>query len=292
MATGSDAGREVVDAIFTHHGMPGAWTPLPVTGVANRIYATRDVVLRVATDHPEAVPDARTESVAAPVARASGLPVPALIVFDDSRRIVDRPYSIWERVHGETLGLHAPDPDAVPDTWRDVGRQLARLHTSVRECWDPNGWLDRPAHPDHVELRELAHSLTPALAAFGAEVLDWIDRSEAAAAVKTPRCFLHYDIHQMNLMCARDGSLLSIIDWGDAGWGDPALEWSEAPIRAIPYMLDGYRSIAGALLGDAPEARILADQLWCGLEDLRDRGRFSRDLVELRELVAAHQDRW
>ena len=53
-----------VDAILAHHGIDGPWQPLKATGLANRIYATRDVVVRVATDHPEAIADARTESVA------------------------------------------------------------------------------------------------------------------------------------------------------------------------------------------------------------------------------------
>ena len=56
-----------VDTILAVHGCSGSWTALSPTGVANRIYATADVVLRVATDHPDAVPDARTESVAAQV---------------------------------------------------------------------------------------------------------------------------------------------------------------------------------------------------------------------------------
>ena len=78
--------------------------PLNATGLANRVYATADVVLRVATDHPDAVPDARTESVAAPAARGAGIRTPRLLAFDDSRALVNRPFSIWERVHGETLG--------------------------------------------------------------------------------------------------------------------------------------------------------------------------------------------
>src|SRR2546422_1235738 len=111
-----------VDAILTQHGIRGPWRPLQATGIANRIYATHDLVLRVATDHPEALADARTESVAAPVAWAAGILAPRLIAFDDSRTLVDRPYSLWERVHGETLGLFAPDPHLVPRTWRAVGR--------------------------------------------------------------------------------------------------------------------------------------------------------------------------
>ena len=65
-----------VNAIFARHGVPGLWQPLPSLGLANRIFATRDVVLRVATDHPDGVADARTESVAAPVARAAGILTP------------------------------------------------------------------------------------------------------------------------------------------------------------------------------------------------------------------------
>ena len=96
----------------------------------------------------------------------------------------------------------------------------------------------------------------------------------------------------MNLMCGRDGSLMAIIDWADAGWGDPVPELSGGPIRAIPDVLDGYRDAAASLLGEAPEARVLAGQLWSGLEDLRDRGRFSRDIGGLRQFVAQHQHRW
>jgi hypothetical protein len=44
-----------VDEILAHHGIQGPWATLESTGVANRIYATNDVVLRIATDHPEAV---------------------------------------------------------------------------------------------------------------------------------------------------------------------------------------------------------------------------------------------
>jgi hygromycin-B 7''-O-kinase len=84
----------VVDALFARHGISARWRPLPSLGLANRIFATDDVVLRVATDHPDGVPDARTESVAAPVARAAGILTPRLIAFDDTRTLVDRPFSL------------------------------------------------------------------------------------------------------------------------------------------------------------------------------------------------------
>ena len=79
-----DVDSELIEALFARHGASGPWEQLSSTGVANRIFATNDVVLRVATDHPEAVPDARTESVAAPAAHAAGVLTPRLIAFDDT----------------------------------------------------------------------------------------------------------------------------------------------------------------------------------------------------------------
>jgi hypothetical protein len=46
-----------VDDILACHGVRGPWEALKATGVANRIYATKDVVLGVAKDNAEAVAD-------------------------------------------------------------------------------------------------------------------------------------------------------------------------------------------------------------------------------------------
>ncbi|MGH7464528.1 MAG: aminoglycoside phosphotransferase family protein [Longimicrobiales bacterium] len=265
---------------------------LEATGVANRIYATRDVVLRIATEHPDALTDARTESVAAPVARAAGVPVPRLLAFDDSRKLVDRPYSLWERVQGETLGVFAPRPQSVPDTWRVVGRQLAQLHSRVEACPDPHGWLDRPERVTGIEgvLATLA-SRALIVRDDAAEIEEWIKAIQPAVAVPTPRHFLHNDVHPMNLMCASDGSLLAIIDWGDAGWGDPVLELAQVPVTAVPLVLEGYRSEAPALLGERPEARIIWDQLASWMEDL-EQGSSRHDLDEIRQFVRATEGQW
>src|SRR5262249_10491530 len=145
-ATAATASQsDPVDRILATYQVPGPWERLQATGIANRIYATRDVVLRVATDHPEAIADALTESIAAPVAREAGILTPQLIAFDDSRTLVDRPFSLWERVHGETLGLSSLGAGARKDIWREVGQQIARLHDRVNSCPDPNGYLDTPA---------------------------------------------------------------------------------------------------------------------------------------------------
>ena len=272
-----------VDDILAHHGIGGPWETLPATGIANRIYATSDVVLRIATDHPEAVKDARTESVAAPIARAAGVPVPQLLAFDDSRRLLDRPYSIWERIHGETLGLLPPERRLRPETWSEVGRQLALLHGRVRECPDPNGWLD---HPDRdLDLAERVAELASAAridTATAKEIERWIEALTPAVATTMERCFLHGDVHDMNVMCAPDGALLAVIDWGDAGWGDPTLEFAQIPLGAVPSVMTGYESEAPGLLGNLSKARIIWDKLGYALDPLpADR----RLLDELRRFI-------
>jgi hypothetical protein len=38
----------LIDALFGRHGVTGPWEPLPSTGLANQVFATRDVVLSAA----------------------------------------------------------------------------------------------------------------------------------------------------------------------------------------------------------------------------------------------------
>jgi aminoglycoside phosphotransferase (APT) family kinase protein len=279
-----------VDDMLACHGVRGPWEALKATGVANRIYATKDVVLRVAMDNAEAVADARTESVAAPVALAAGVLTPRLLAFDDSRTLVDRPYSLWERVHAKTLGIFPPDARLLPDTWRAVGQQLGVLHRRVSDCPDPLGWLDQPAREvDPMQrLTNLASSCRIDTRR-AREIERWIEMLRPAVAVRTASCFLHNDIHEMNLMCARDGSLRAVIDWGDAGWGDPTLEFAQIPILAVPFVLTGYETQAPGLLGDAPGARIVWDKLGLALEALPED---PRPLEELRRFVHAGEARW
>lgn len=253
---------DLIDAMFAMHRIPGPWTPMPTTGIANCIYATQDVVLRVATEHPDGVSDARTESVAAPVARAAGIQTPRLIAFDDSRTLVDRPFSLWERVHGETLGLLELGPSQLATAWRHVGRQLFRLHDRVRVCPDPNGYLDTPGREMdlHPLLNRQAESgrLDDATAE---EIRDLIRALAPHVAARVDLRFIHNDIHDMNVMCSPTGELLAIIDWGDAGWGDPTLDFAAIPLYAIPYALDGYELEAPGALGPFPEARFIWDKL-------------------------------
>jgi aminoglycoside phosphotransferase (APT) family kinase protein len=272
--------HDPVDEILAHHGCQGPWQPLPATGVANRIYATQELVLRIAVESEEALKDARTESVAAPVARAAGVLVPRLVAFDDSGAIVDRPYSLWERIHGETLGLFASDPTLCPQTWRAVGRQLALLHNRVQECPDPNKWLDHPERDMDLEPRIAALAAASVIGRGRALELERATKAlRPAVEALLPERFLHNDVHAMNIMCSRNDVLLSLLDWGDAGWGDPSLELAAVPLSVVPHVLQGYRS--GGYLDDAAEARILWDKLSDALEQIEQTGGHDSSLASL-----------
>ena len=252
----------VIDMLFARYGIRDRWTPLPATGVANTIYATRDVVLRVATDHPEAITDARTESVAAPVAHAAGIRTPRLIAFDDSRVLVDRPFSLWERIHGDALGTLELDPKRLTRAWRDVGRELARLHDRVTACPDPHGYLDTPGRAldlaEQLDRMRAAELINPASAD---RIAALIEQLAPHVAIPASARFLHDDVHAWNIMCTAEGMLLALIDWGDAGWGDPTLDFAYAPLEVIPDALEGYESERAGGLGDFPAARIVWDKL-------------------------------
>jgi aminoglycoside phosphotransferase (APT) family kinase protein len=270
MRTHRQTPGDPVDRILEAHRITGPWERLTSTGVANRVYATRDVVLRVATDHLDAVVDARTESVAAPVARAAGVLTPRLIAFDDSRTIVDRPFSLWERVHGETLGDWKLGAEARREVWREAGEQLARLHEGVRSCPDPDGYLEdtrRELRLDRV-VRRFADcgrgstELVREIERLIVELTPFVSRRSA------PDCFVHNDLHEWNLLCGSEGGLLAAIDWGDAGWGDPTLDFAAVPLECLAAALEGYGR--RELLGEQPEARFVWDRLHNALEDAID----------------------
>jgi len=257
---------DLITALFAKYGVSAMWTPLASTGVANRIYATNDVVLRVATDHPDGIPDARTESVAAPAAHAAGILTPRLIAFDDSRALVNRPFSLWERVHGATLGGITLSNESRSAAWGAVGRELARLHRLVTVCPDPDGYLDVPGDYPDVEWFLAALVDAGRLDAGTAKHLEASCRELGEAGPVPDVTFTHGDAHAMNIMCDEHGRLLALIDWGDAGWSDPMHDFSSMPLDVIPSAVAGYEREIGRRLDAASRARLIRAKVISALD--------------------------
>jgi aminoglycoside phosphotransferase (APT) family kinase protein len=257
---------DLIDAIFSAYRVRGSWEPLPSTGVANWIYATREVVLRVATDHRDAVRDARTESVAAPAAYAAGILTPRLLAFDDTRTIVDRPFSLWERIQGATLGTAVLADEARFAVWRSVGRELARLHRVVTVCPDPQGYLETPDGESDTDRLLVTLVDSQRLGEEAARDIADACRELQDASGPTQTAFTHGDVHRLNVMCHPSGRLLALIDWGDAGWGDPMLDFSSMPLDAIPPAVAGYQQEADRRLDAGSRARLVRAKVISGLE--------------------------
>ena len=240
-------------AICERHRLPpGPFGRLPETGVVNAIYTIGDgAVLRVPKDHPGCLRDAWTESVAVPAAMASGVRTPAMLAFDESLDLVAVPFAIFEWVH---VPHGWPTTD---DGWRDLGRQLAIVHTGVASVPDPDGHLDDPDRWHRCEevLDDTAVGDVELRTRLGRE----LQRIEPILADGWPKRFVHDDIQGPNLLFDAGTDEVWLIDWGDAGWADGALDFRRIPPEATPLVLDGYRQVTP--VDDGFSQRVRWDQL-------------------------------
>ncbi len=254
-----DINNEHLQAIAERHNLgTDAFTLLPQIGIFNKVYQVGDdYILRIARDHPKSFVVARREAIAVPLARAVGVHTPNLLVMDDTCDIIPVPYTIYERVRGETLELLHLEPHETPNVWRAVGRDLARLHTTV----EYQGAATQLDHTETSDLTSLPDELAEAGYFTGMEarwLTQWLARLAPAATAPITPCFLHGDNQMSNIMvCVGSLDYLAFIDWGNAGWGDPAFDFAGIPLRAVPYMLAGYRQIAPLTNDETAEARIL-----------------------------------
>lgn len=247
-------------AIAERHGLRvDSFTRLPQVGIINAIYALGDdYVLRVPRDHPGTVAQAHAEAIAAPLARAAGVRTPHLVAFEAAGDLVPVPYLIYERVQGRTLGLLDWEPADVASVWRELGRDLALLHTvAPAEHAVSQLRLEQPVE----DLSAIAEQRAAEGWFTGMEVRwlsRWLDRLAPALASPMAPCLLHLDVQATNIMVGTDTmDYLALLDWGCAGLGDPAFDFFAHPLRAVPFVLEGHRSVA-PLPDDAnAEARIL-----------------------------------
>lgn len=285
-----------------HHLNAHTFTLLPEVGIFHRIYqAGNGYILRIGRIHPKAFAVARREAIIVPLARAAGVQTPELFVLDDSCDIFPAPYTIYERVRGETLGLLDLEPQETPLVWRAVGRDLALLHLGVERAgaaaelepaWseDPRSWPDELAEAGYFTGMEARW------------LLRWLDRLAPAALAPIPDHCLHGDNQTTNIMVTEQTlEYLALIDWGSAGWGDPAYDFAGIPLRAVPDLLGGYREIMPLEQNESAEARILWRHLTLALHNLRGEPEPDRSWAErtltffteiMRFLLETSDERW
>ncbi|GAE87984.1 phosphotransferase family protein [Acetivibrio straminisolvens] len=246
-------------------------------GIANEIYATENYIIRIPTDHPDAISDAFTESVAAPLAKSNGIKTPELICFDDSYTILNKTYSIWERVYGFTLG-EMENYLNYYNTWRKIGFELGKIHVNIKHFEDPKGWLD---NPDRDYTKDMIIQGLNDTGSKSSYLLNLIQNKYKDEVFTYKKCFVHGDTNPFNFLCTEDDRLLSVIDWGDAGLADPAIDFYMIPIEVLDVVLDGYSEVAKANIDMNFIYRIIIDKVWIGVEERKDIFLLEKNIMEL-----------
>lgn len=259
-------------AIAQRHGLGRLpFERLRGLGVVNSVYRLGDsLILRAPKAVPEHIAEAYNEALVVPVARRAGVATPAIVAFDASCDLLPVPYAIYERAPGVTLASLDLPPGKTAGALRALGRDLARLHLRVVETPDPLAALP---HDEHTDPRPLTDQLATdgyLSAELARWLLAWLERlAEEALAPVTFRV-THNDAGPQNVLVEPEGRhYAALIDWGDTIWSDPAIEFANLPPRTVPFVLAGYRELAGSLIPEVSETRILWHHLDWALHALR-----------------------
>jgi aminoglycoside phosphotransferase (APT) family kinase protein len=150
---------------------------------------------------------------------AQGVPVPAVLAWDDSSDRLGAPFIISAYVAGETVPrrvLRAPELAAARAGFAaQCGRILARLHrTPGLSSLDDRDQLDGV-----VDLIDAAGEPHPAFEL----AIAWLRANRPPAG---PKVLVHGDFRNGNLIISADG-IRAVLDWELAHLGDPAedLAW-------------------------------------------------------------------
>ncbi|GAA3579064.1 aminoglycoside phosphotransferase family protein [Kribbella ginsengisoli] len=205
-------------------------------GVANRAYLLGDELFLRIPRSAAFEKDLLKESTVIPAAIAAGVRTPAIVEFDATRTLIDKPYMVLERVYGTDLVDGETPPQ---EFWREVGHQVALIHQAERPVGAPedDGGGDPRPTVDSLAARGY---LDVGIASWLLETFDHL----ATLIPEQKPVLLHGDLAQQNLM-ARGGRLEAIIDWGDAAWGPPGMEFAKLTLEQVAATLPSYAGEAG-----------------------------------------------
>lgn len=262
-------------AIAERHRLPvGDVSMRPWIGGGSCVYPLGSGFV-VKVPHAGAAPisSLAVEVAAARAAYAAGVRTAGLIGLDESLEILPVPYLVFERIEGEPLSHITGSSATVERTWRDVGTDLAMLHGRVTPDEslrvipsfpqtaenDPRPWVD--------DVQRLG-MLTPGPAEWLAGLLKRLAPLVTAPAATA---FCHGDVNAANVMVdwREPRRYAGLLDWGGAGWADPASDFSAVPLKMVPAAVAGYRGIAPLADDASAEARILWFYLRLALFGLR-----------------------
>jgi aminoglycoside phosphotransferase (APT) family kinase protein len=248
---------ELIRAIAEGHGIAGDPMPCPDGGMVNDAWEVDGYVIRVVKESLDSACGEETcrEAAVVPLAVAAGIKTPPILAACRGSDLTPRAYTVYRRAPGVLLGSLDPDFVRLRPAFVELGRQLALIHRMEvpPECRR----LLLPEEPDDpsegVRAAMEAGVLKPETAD---EIAGWLGWLESNYRLDCQPVLIHNDVHPWNLMVSDGGELEAILDWGDAGFGDPASDFASMPLDAAPAMLKGYAD-AGCAAGEDFMARML-----------------------------------
>ncbi len=216
--------------------------PLPA-GEANHAWLLGDdLVLRIPRNSGPLADDLRKECEVVPIVRGTGVWTPEIIAFEERSATLGVPYMVLRRVPGVDIERLALPATASQTIYREVGRQLGLLHGATA-----NGAVASPLIPVDAGGGDPRKLLSPLVrdAALDGETATWLrgwfDRLAPFVPIDPPVVLIHGDIAPRNLMVDPvSGEFRAIIDWGDAAFAEPAMDFAKLPLAMLPATLEGY----------------------------------------------------
>jgi len=180
------------------------------------------------------------------------IPVPRILAYDTTRRVLDRDFLIMERMPGTALTEAAlPARDGVSGVFRQVGSYLAQAHAITTDAYGYLG-AHRCMAPQRTwweAFRVMWGKLIDDTVRCGGydarestQLRAMLDRYRPAFDRAVPSSLLHMDIWHQNILVDESGKVTAILDWDRALWGDPEIEFAVLDYCgvSVPEFWEGY----------------------------------------------------
>jgi Ser/Thr protein kinase RdoA (MazF antagonist) len=229
--------QETIQAIWSAHRFgPVTQTAKLPGGVRNLCFLVNGcLVLRVNSQDPGSL-KFHNERLAYDRLVGQSLPVPRVLVLDDSHELVPYDFMITTRLPGQSLASswHQLSDDRLQAPFHEIGQCLARVHSCTfpacgrLHALDHASWADLVYENVEPLLRTASHSqlLDPALRAAVERSLKRV--REDLEGVQP--ALIHCDCHYENVL--HDGGHLSgLLDFEWALAGDPSYDFAIPHVR-------------------------------------------------------------
>jgi aminoglycoside phosphotransferase (APT) family kinase protein len=203
------------------------------------------------------------------VAEETGVPVPQVLLFDDSGQLLDTPYAVHTHLPGRSLGIILPEmtEEDIETVGYEMGRYLARLHVMSGERYGDYFVEDSLASPKEREytlarmdswLRKCEdhHLLKPSMVetlqqAF--ERADFLDQEKP--------CLVHGNYHEGNVN-VEEGAVSYHVT-GVFGF-EHSQAWSREwdMVKLFGHVFDHYPILQDSFLNGYTESVELSERFW------------------------------